>query len=69
MSIISIEGTEKCIVSKLRSVVAKSFVATSTPAWRSVSKEQSSKFKAFNHDTTVPQLKSKFEVFKPYGLK
>ena len=69
MSIISIKRTEKCIVNKLRSVLVNSFVTTSTPAWRAVSTQGNSKFKAFNYYTFVPRCNSELEVLKRYWVK
>ena len=64
MSSIAIKWTEKCIVNKLRSVVIINFVTTFTPAWRSVITQQNSKFKTFNHGTTLARFNSKFEVLE-----
>ena len=69
MSIISIKGTEKRIVYKLRTLVVESSVTTPTPAERSVSTQQNSRFKDFNHNTTAPEFNSKFEVLKLFWVE
>ena len=68
MSIISIKGTEKCIVYKLRSLVVKSFVIRAYTSMK-INTQRNSNIKAFTHYTTVPRINLKFEVLKPDWVK